>query len=231
MLALLDDSGAGWRDVLDLARGLIVERSRALCEPGRHPKAILAVISIGNFAIALGLSLAASGLGRLARASVGSPPEWWDPTAIMAQGVAVVGWGVHSMIWASRHTGLAVPPPMPLRALAPWIAALLLGVVLASWTETIRPSHHALALPVLVHAIGWRHTRWRIQAAMLQLSSCRHEMKWALMERNRCERLTAQGLPAPLDEARANIVRIQTKQEETRASLHAMGYRATLRRR
>jgi hypothetical protein len=217
--------------VLDLVHGLLTERSRALFEPGRHPKTTLAVISTASFAIALGVSLAASGLGWLARFSLGSPPDWWAATAITMQGVAVVGWGVHSIVWISRHTGPAVPPPMPVRALAPWIAAALLSVVLASWTETIQPSHHALVLPVLVHAFGWRHTRWRIQAATLQLSSCRHEMKWALMELDRCERLAAQGLPAPLDEARANIVRIQTKQEEARTSLHAMGYRATLRHR
>jgi hypothetical protein len=44
VLALLDDASVRWRDVADLARGLLVERMRSTFEPGDRPVVTLTAI-------------------------------------------------------------------------------------------------------------------------------------------------------------------------------------------
>lgn len=65
--------------------------------------------------------------------------------------------------------------------------------------------------------------------AALQLSRSTHDMKWALMELERCEQLAAGGQTSPLGETRAAVGRAAREREEALATLHSMGYRARYR--
>lgn len=50
------------------------------------------------------------------------------------------------------------------------------------------------------------------------------------MELERCERLVDEGMTAPLQDAREAVKRLERQQEEALATLHSLGYRATLHR-
>jgi hypothetical protein len=62
-----------------------------------------------------------------------------------------------------------------------------------------------------------------------QLRIGRDELKWALLELERCERLVADGSPAPLKEARDAVEWLTRQRDEALATLHSLGYRASLR--
>jgi hypothetical protein len=56
VLALLDDSPARLRDVVDLTRGLVVERARATFEPGDRPTLLATVVFVAGFVRAVTLA-------------------------------------------------------------------------------------------------------------------------------------------------------------------------------
>lgn len=72
---------------------------------------------------------------------------------------------------------------------------------------------------------------WQVEMARAvhQMLTARQALRWwALMELERCERLADDGMPAPLQEARDTVARLEQQREEALATLHGLGYRARL---
>jgi hypothetical protein len=112
-----------------------------------------------------------------------------------------------------------------------WIGLLLVTYFLVSWAI---PSSIILLVSLAIGPVGQILVPSRKQLMMAlarhNLRSAQHEMKWAVMELQRCERLAAKGLPAPLadEQARAEIDRLTRQRDDALATLHSLGYRATL---
>jgi hypothetical protein len=73
--AFVDDSSTGWRDVLDLARGCVVERARSLVAPEEHPQVAAAVWGLVRLLPPLAMSLGALGAGTALRSRYGPRPS------------------------------------------------------------------------------------------------------------------------------------------------------------
>jgi hypothetical protein len=235
VMALLEDSSVRWRDVVDLARGLVVERARALVEPGEHPDATFWLLGFVNLAIVGGMALAPVGLGWAARAGFGPPPATWGRTGYVLVAGAFTGLivllmvrGTREVMWGFKHGTSPSPRPQAEPRLAIVLGIAILGGFLRSWSGVHDYLASLFVMQIMLSG-RWKGPGWRIQSVMLQLAQCRHEMKWARLELDRCELLTAQGMPAPLDDARANVARIEREREQALAELHANGYRAKFR--
>jgi hypothetical protein len=243
VLALIGESHLRWRDAADLARGFTAERARSIFEPGDRPVVTMLGFFLGLFALGVAMSCGAIAAGMAAAAWLGPIP-----------GVAgEVAWQV---FMTCLVVGVWIKRPFPLAAISPALApatekarvslglawltatAFLLAVALTVWAGV-------LVSPSPLHALWWIYVPvpgfvlgeillsrepWRsIRAATSQLFASRHDLKWALMELERCERLAADGMASPLEEARASIERIMKSREDALATLHAMGYRARFR--
>jgi hypothetical protein len=122
-------------------------------------------------------------------------------------------------------------PMLSSRARRWWTGLLLVASFLVSWAT---PSFIMLVVSLAIGPVGQILMPSRKQLVMAlarhNLRSAQHEMKWAAMELQRCERLATRGLPAPLvlEQARAEIERLTRQQNEALATLHGLGYRARL---
>ena len=228
VLALLEDSFVRWRDIADLVRGLLIERARALIEPGDHPFATAAIMFAVASAAVLAVAAIPALVGIAARHWIGPLPGPWRRTADIAVAVTLFWICLHSVRWYLKHpvdasSGVAPPPPRGGAGL--WTLAAAASTLSAWATGSLT----GLYLVLLSSSLIPRWKPWqRTRTAVLQLAASRHEMKWALMELERCVRLDADGMPSPLADARANVERIQKMREDALATLHAMGYRASL---
>jgi hypothetical protein len=226
LLALLDDSGLRWGDILDLARALVVERARALIEPADHPTLAAAIIGVATYLQALVLAILAYGVAQVARAATGPLPARWSTIGQLIVAATLLASFVPIIAAYVRDPSKVSTGQVRVGGGTGWLMFILIGIGVVSWS---RPDDLWLV-------VGWPPSLWiflsmpwsfqRVQGAHLRLASANHEMKWALMERDRCELLLAQGKPAPLDEARANVSRIARAREQALADLGAMGYRA-----
>jgi hypothetical protein len=240
MLALLDESAPRWRDITDLVRGLAVERARATFEPGDRPWLTYALVAAAQQALGVGFVFIASVVGWGARYWLGDPPQTLGRAddliviaclfafcvrsfqlALESQRYQLTGNTDLSRYWLplfSRRTG------------AVWLATIFIGVFLSTWESSYAnlTTHLMLGTFASYQLASWRLIH-NLSEAVHQLGAAKHELKWALMERDRCERLAAEGAMSPLQEARSNVERITHRMGEARTMLHAMGYRAKYR--
>ena len=238
MLALLDQSAPRRRDIIDLVRGLAVEGARATFEPGDRPWLTFALVAAAHQSVGVGFVFIASLAGWGARYWLGDPP----PTLGLAEDLIVVACVLAiSIRWfqlAYRHqlTGnvdavrVYWQPPFSRRTGAVWLATIFAGVFLSTWGSSYANWTTNLMLGIFAsHQLAsWRLIH-KLSEAVHQLGAAKHELKWALMELDRCERLAAEGDMSPLEQARANVERITHRMGEARTMLHAMGYRAKYR--
>jgi hypothetical protein len=222
---LLEDSRVRWRDVADLARGLVVERARALIEPADSPLRTRFLMLGATSLALLTLTFTAWGLGQVARALTGPLPlrlATGDALILAAMAGAIVP----ALVRLLRNPGNLAA--FLVRGKPYWLAAMLVGIGLAAWAgrqfDVVETFCWSMYLGMLLPN-RWEPWR-RARAALAQEAAAQHELKWALMELARCENLEAEGTPAPLVEARANVARIQSLREEALATLRALGYRA-----
>jgi hypothetical protein len=235
---LLDHTSVRWRDVADLTRGLITERTLALFEPGDHPGATSLAFFLFPLSLLACLWLGATVAGHGLQYLVGPLPSAVAGPIALAEAIALL-WS-HFRFWrkwrGNRENSRAFL--WGDRRILPvfgwqWLGVAFAFVLFDQWT--IRPAfgpagYSFLLWPVMVgiqtpvHRMGAA-----IQEAMSELRRAQQEMQWARLELERCESLVAQGQAAPLDAARAEIARIEQAREHALASLHAMGYRARFR--
>jgi hypothetical protein len=238
MLALLDEAEPGWRDVIDLARGLAVERARALFEPGDRPWFTFWLVISGRLVLAAGLMLVSILAGRSGRSWIGELPRWLyaiGPLTVLACALVLYVRLIPPLMTSTtpRERAAAMWRPLfPPRAAAVWVCVAFAGILLTAWnTANTFPwlLHLHLAFVACAHLPFWRPID-EMSLAIQELGATRHELKWAQLEIQRCEQLTADGLAAPLAEARDALERILQRRRDAMKTLHALGYRAKMSR-
>ena len=234
LLALLEDSPARLRDVFDLTRGLIVERVRSTFEPGDRPTLATALVVLGGSARAGAVVAVPLIAGWIVRSSFGPAPRSVAlATGLLTLAVFIAVFGLMTRGYPAKPVTFAPFKPMlSRRARRWWTGLLLVTSFLVSWAT---PSFIMLVVSLAIGPVGQILMPSRKQLVMAlarhHLRSAQHEMKWAATELRRCERLAAKGLPSPLalEEARAEVERLTHQQDEALATLHGLGYRASLR--
>jgi hypothetical protein len=240
MLALLDEAEPGWRDVIDLARGLAVERARALFEPGDRPWLTFCLVVGGRFVLAAGLMLVPILAGRIGRSWLGELPRGLDGLGQLTVLVCAVMLYVRlipsimTSTTARERTAALWRPLFTSRAAAVWVCVLFAGVLITAWSasglfDTSWLYVHHLAFVACAQLPFWRSID-EMSLTIQDLGATRHELKWAHLEIQRCEQLTADGLAAPLTEARDAFERILQRRRDAMKTLHALGYRAKMSR-
>jgi hypothetical protein len=231
VLALLDETNVRWRDVADLARGLLVERARSVFEPGDHPYATFAAMEVCYWGLMTVMMTGGLLLGWAARAWIGPIPRWAGVTASMAIGVIALIYYFKKAAKSAQH---AAPDQASFRRVG-FLGIAVMGTTLAllSWAKI------GSYLDVVTFGMmgTWFHGAlqnqgiWRrMHVAIGQLIQYRHDIKWAKLELERCEHLETAGMTSPIEEARANLDRVKKSGEKTFATLHGMGYRARFKK-
>jgi hypothetical protein len=233
LLALLEDSPARQRDVIDLMRGLVVERARSTFEPGDRPVMVTTLVSLAAVVRFVAIAAPPVLAGWAARYWFGPPPRGVERFALAASGVVVLTF----ILLSARTRSPARMPWEPRKVLSNRLGRVYLGLAmplafLLSWTSTGALQNLQQLwwfFPVWDHFVA-RHP-WQVEMARALhfLRTAQNQMKWAQMELQRCANLVAEGVPAPLQEARDAIERLTRQQDEALATLHGLGYRASLR--
>ncbi len=234
VLSLLDDSPARWRDVLDLGRGQVVERVRSMFEPGDRPTLATALVALAGSARAGAIVALPLMAGWIVRSSFGPAPRSVSlVTALLNLAVCIAVMRLVIRAYPSKPVMFALfKPILSRRARRRWTGLLLVTSFLVSWAM---PSFILLAVSLALGPVGQILMPNRKQLVMAlarhNLRSAQHDMTWAAMELQRCERLDANGLPAPiaLEEARAEVDQLTRQRDDALATLHGLGYRARLR--
>ena len=215
----IEDAPAGWRDVLDLARGCVVERARAFVEPEAHPTRAWMLLGLGRYVTALALYAVIVAAAVAVRRAFGEPPA----------SVGYVGFGVSILLMlvglvayfrALRPTPLAPVQRVPARArVAAWLFAYAGALVLVYWS--FPPDR------LFSHLSGW--SEWyvhpmfimaalglyapsirRLSGTLMRIGGLREQLGWARMELTRCESLAADGVAsADLVRARDEVARLE----------------------
>lgn len=234
LLALLDDAPPRLRDVVDLTRGLMVERVRSIFEPGDRPTLTTAFVALKGEARATAILVVPLTAGWAVRSWLGSAPR---SVALAVMLLQLVVW-IALAIGTTRAYPSTAVPFMPLRpVLSPragfwWRGALLVDAFLVSWAlPSVSWWMFFFASLPLSHMTTPHLQQEALALASHNLRTARREMKHALAELQRCERLVAEGGKAPLQYARNVVDRLTRQQDEALATLNSFGYRATLRTR
>ena len=238
VLSLLDDSAPRTRDVLDLAQGLAVERVSATFEPGDRPILMATLLIAGHLGLAMALPLATAAAGWGARLWFGDLPRPIDSLAYLLHFAIVTAFVVRIVQTYQANVAAydrrdPIPPLFSPRVGMMWIAALLIAAFLGTWAVLFSERHTWLTAvtygALLGHQQSW--LRWRqVYAGVRRLAAAARTLQGAMLELDRCERVAAQGLASPLEEARHSVARLSLERHEARVALHAMGYRAGLAR-
>ena len=236
LLALLDDSPARLRDVIDLARGLVVERARSMFEPGDRPVLLATLVAVVAFARALAMAAPPIIAGRAAHYWLGPLPR---EVATLALLMSV---GLVFVLIALRSFRKYWPTMVFLESgrwrLSQWTGWIYLGLAmpiafLMSWSsDHILQSLSPLWMfyPIWERIAARRPWQVEMTRAVHQMLTARQALRWwALMELDRCKQLVDAGMPAPLQEARDAVARLTRQQGEALATLHGLGYRASCR--
>ena len=234
VLDLLDASPARLRDVIDLARGQVVERLRSAFEPGDRPVLLATLVALVASARALAMAAPPIMAGWAAHQWLGPLPR---EVAILAFPMYV---GLMFVLIAVRGCRKYFPAvvsfesgKLRLSERAGWIyLGLAMPIAfLMSWSS----DHILQALgPLWMFAPVWEQFAarrpWQVEMAraVAQMRTARHHLKWAVMELERCEALVADGFPAPIEKAQEVIARLVREEKDALATLHSLGYRARL---
>jgi hypothetical protein len=238
--ALLAQATVRWRDVIDLARGLVVERARSVIEPGDRPALAAAVYWLLLVAlrylpgvVAAGVTLAA---GLWLNRSFGPAPTW-----VVVGGFAtffVGGAWHHKWYWPANKAGISSNDrlPMPRGRRFAVLSMVFVGLGVVFWADppegVYQKSMWFYLLPgYMASQIRPRFTRSRqILWAFDALSSVKSQLKWAQMELDRCRILDAEGQAVPLAVAEADVRRLLAERDEVLVVLNRCGYRARFQR-
>jgi len=225
LLTFIEDFPPRLGDVIDLARGCVVERARALVEPAERPWVFRAFVVTMQGTVRLGALAAALTIGTWLTATLGPPPSAVG-YAIVGIWFVVFGTGVGLFLRELRSQRGAPVWTLPRLPLG-WAAAFAAATSLVFWIDP--PSvalqwliwlHISLMLPL---GQSGQHTI----ETLGRLAGIREQLSWARMELTRCETLAPQGIvTADLDRARAEMARLEREQEDLMQELRGMGYRA-----
>jgi hypothetical protein len=231
--ALVEGGTVTLRDLADLARGCVVERAKALVEPGAHPTwtfwGLGTVATVLSVLPSLMLALAAMWLGMGLRQQLGAPPS---PALIVSLGLfaAVVG----ADTWMRRMTTNVCSR---IRLGVVVLFLLFLSTVYWMGPSFARMPHgdimHWLLLFVWVttmHRLLGSHWPWRpIFDALERYQAAVEAFQWARMEADRCRTITAAIPCAEVMAADTSLAQAERERDDALAQLNSHGYRARFR--
>lgn len=244
VLALIDDSPVRFGDLGELVRGLIVERAKALIEPGDSPRlsafVFRSIAVVVRIAPSVSLIVGAALLAEVARQSAGQPSEIVAIAGALVLLTVVTGF--YWRAWPTRSKDPAVPDYrlFPAGARVAMLTALFVGTFLVQWGvwwSDSRPEPLSVVnrwIRLWVYIIIADHLTagfwpWRpMLEAFSQYQSAIRDLRWAHMEVDRCRGLVEDRAVEPQALANAEIARdrLIRKRDEAAAILHGYGYRA-----
>ena len=245
VLALMEDSPVRLGDLGELVRGLLVERAKALIEPGDSPR-LSAFIFWSIAAIVRGtpsllLILGAAALAEVVRQNVGIPSE--NVTIVGLTLLLVVMIGFNWRKWKTRAEHKWIGPvkhlfPASMRVVmlcALFVGTFMMQVGDEGWEPDSEFLHFfnrwyrlwwciAIAYPLTSAFWPWKP----MLDAFSAYNSAVRDLRWADMEVNRWRGLISGGVSAEQDLTNAEIARdrIIRRRDEAAAILHGYGYRA-----
>jgi hypothetical protein len=229
LLAFTEDFPPPLRDVIDLARGCVVERARALVEPAERPGVLRAGVVAMQLAVPVSLFIVAWAIGTGSRAALGPLPDALT-SVVLAAYVATLGVGFRLSFGVQREAAHDASPwnlhqPYP-RA---YVATLVLVGALVCWSQVLSSwSTFSLFVVWFFRSTGWLGLPGAdMMGGLGRLDDVRYQLAWARMELKRCETLASQGIvTTDLDRARAEMARLERERQDVLQELRAMGYRA-----
>jgi len=245
VLALIEDSPARLGDLVELGRGLIVERAKALIEPGDSPRlsafVFWSIAAAVRGAPSLLLILGAAGLAEVVRRNVGIPSENVTFAGLIVLSGVLIGF--YRRKWKTRAEHKWIRPVQhlfPATVRVAMLAALFVGTFLMQLgDEGWEPSSQFLRIVnrwnrlwvyiAIAHGLTSAFWPWRpMLDAFSQYNAAVRELRWARLEVERWRALIAAGVSAEQDLANAEIARdrIVQRRDEAAAVLHGYGYRA-----
>jgi len=239
VVELVDAAPVRLRDLGDLLHGLLVERWRELVTADHAPRRTQVLLGLLGPVVVLTVVLSSTGLGRMLKTGSGPwPPQWvetgeWTVVALFL----IIGVG------RMRRLFQRVPAPPGLTLLTA-LAWLSLMVVAAEWGNLMRFDLTADALPIPVSwrrlllfcLVGTSLTRdlWpdtSILDAIDQRDAYHEQLRLARAWVEGCHTTMANGLPAPLAEAEAQVEHLNRELERATAELAGKGYHARFQSR
>jgi hypothetical protein len=248
VLGLIEDSPVRFGDLGELVRGLIVERAKALIEPGDSPRLSALIFSslaaAGRVAPSLFLVLGAAGLAEVVRQNVGIPSENITFAGLIILSVVLIGF--HWRKWETRAEHRWIGPVQ--HHFSPFVrVVMLLGLFVGTFLMQVgdegwEPSSQFLHLfnrwfhlwmyIAIAYGLTSAFWPWRpMLDAFSQYHSTVRELRWADMEVDRWRAAIDEGVSAEQDLTNAEIARdrIIRRRDEAAAILHTYGYRSRFR--
>ncbi len=240
VLALMDDSSVRLADVVELLRGLFVERVKALIEPGDHPTltdwGFRTVLWFVGVAPALTIVVGGAALGGQLGAWFGEPHSavpWITVACCWAVVIVDVGGRRIFRIEPSRSINLAL------------VLVTCLFVVMWHWSmapstppsSRVPAQFHTLYycaqlflwLLVAHRLLGWR-LPWRpMLDAVERFQAAREAVQRAQTEVDRYRASTDRAAPFHLQPALAALAHKEQERDQARAVVETYGYRARFR--
>lgn len=250
VLALLEDSPPGLRDLLELTRGLVVERVKSWVEPGEHPAALtwtvwplLWLVRIAPAVVLLVLAMTA---GQAIRQYAGEPPEmlqWTYPLLLIGP---VVYYEVR--VWRRVDDDAATAPWRRYRFFSVservcLVGLTLVGIVIMQWSPIpgirggaarFAEASHWLRLAMwsglvfvqLMRALPWQQM-WN---ALDEYRTVTSHLRWARMELDRCRTLAGPEGARQLEAAEREWHALEHRRQAALDVMHSYGYRATFKK-
>jgi hypothetical protein len=248
VLELVDDSPVRISDLAELSRGLIVERMKALLEPGDAPRVAFVVLGTAALLVRIapsGLLLAgAAALGQGARRVAGPPPPYVFETGVLLfTSLVIVHFWRKWTTRASHRWAVRNYRRYPARVRVLMISATVVCTFILFWVPGSAPNGNE-ALHTLnrvcqlfiwitfVDSLTSGFWPWRpMFDAMDAYSQAARELRWAQMEVDRCSTLVDAGDGDSEGLANAEIARdrLIRQRDDAAAVLHSYGYRAKFR--
>jgi hypothetical protein len=240
VLALLEDSPPGLRDLLELTRGLLVERVKSWVEPGEHPYITFLVfrtsLALMRVLPAVVLAVGAALLGDSIRVQVGPPPEDVENLALAGLLVAL---GIYyrryfAVVWRTMGTSPADRDAewrftlFPKRWALPLAGLFVVCIVVMFWT----PPWQNTRTPPFFH--WWRWLSLYIWIGPIH-SLLAGPMQWrAFFSALEAYMATIEGLvlhyTLPGSGPDQRRIQLEARRDALRATLDGYGYRARFRK-
>lgn len=241
---LIEDSTLRWRDVAELVRGLLTERANELLSSTDKPKRtafMLAGVRWGFGLVFLSSVFATAIAFRRSTGLSGEDLSGWIAAVIFA-----VFFGFLYVLWKTRVGPFFGPKPIfPSWAAFAYLPPYFVVLSAYAWASGVGLNPHAETLGWLGYILPFYNLLyWGLVAVLLADSvlpgrELLHTLSEAAnVERgvasaqqfvDGCHEMIAKGVPSPLADAEALLERSLRYRAETRARLHALGYRARFR--
>lgn len=222
LLGFIEDTPVRWRDVLDLARGCVVERARTLVvEPEQHPRVAWMLFGAARFLVAVVFYAVLVGVASLLHATEIEPPSFvvWTAGLSFPVLMAVGFWAwIRAMKRGPWSARTRVPPRW---GVATWLALFSLAGVVIYWTHPpgTPPSRlwygdllHWYIWPLWIHyAMGlYSPTRLQLECDLERIANLVGALRSKRRELRRSQSLVPEGMESMgVVLARVDIARIE----------------------